>query len=46
MKIEIVERNYRAKDRLEDLIRKKIERFSKYLSDGAHAKVVLSSAKD
>ncbi len=46
MKIEIVERNYRAKDRLEDLIHKKIEKFSKYLSDGASAKVVLSSAKD
>ncbi|MBQ9790321.1 MAG: ribosome-associated translation inhibitor RaiA [Clostridia bacterium] len=46
MKIEIVERNYRAKDRLTNLITKKIEKFDKYLSENAAAKVVLSGVKD
>jgi len=46
MKIEIVERNYKAKDRLENLITKKIEKFDKYLSENATAKVVLSMVKD
>ena len=44
MKIEIVQRNYTAKDRLTELINKKLTRFEKYLNDGASAKVVLSKA--
>lgn len=43
MKIEIVQRNYIAREKLTDLIEKKIQRFEKYLSDNASAKVVLSS---
>ena len=46
MKIEIVERNYKAKDKLTSLITKKIEKFEKYLSPAAACKVVLSSARD
>ncbi len=46
MKIEILERDYKAKDRLKDLIEKKLGRFDKYLGDEAQAKVVLSSRKD
>ena len=46
MKIEIQERNYKAKDKLKDLIEKKIERFEKYLGKDASVKVVLSSRRD
>lgn len=46
MKIEILEREYKAKDRLVDLIEKKLNRFDKFLSDQASAKVVLSNKKD
>ena len=42
MKIEIVQRNYAAKEKLTDLIDKKVQKFEKYLGDGASAKVVLS----
>ena len=42
MKIEIVQRNYAAKEKLTDLINKKVERFQKYLNDDATAKIVLS----
>ena len=44
MKIEIVQRNYVAKEKLTDLIDKKLQRFSKYLNDMASAKVVLSKS--
>ena len=44
MKIEIVQRNYVAKEKLTDLIQKKVEKFEKYLQNGAQAKVVLSKA--
>lgn len=44
MKIEIVQRNYVAKDKLTDLINKKLERFEKYLNSDATAKVVLSKS--
>lgn len=44
MKIEIVQRNYVAKEKLTDLIEKKISKFEKYLSEGANVKVVLSKA--
>ncbi len=44
MKIEIVQRNYIAKDKLTDLINKKLDRFEKYVSEGTSAKVVLSKA--
>lgn len=44
MKIEIVQRNYMAKDKLKDLIEKKVSKFEKYLIEGANAKVVLSKA--
>ena len=46
MKIDIVERNYKAREKLEALIQKKVEKFAKYLSDNASVKVVLSSARD
>ena len=42
MKIEISQKNYSAKEKLLDLIEKKLSKFDKYLSDGATAKVVLS----
>jgi putative sigma-54 modulation protein len=45
MKIEILERGYKAKDKLRDLITKKLTRFEKYLDDDAAAKVVLSEIK-
>lgn len=44
MKIEIVQRNYVAKEKLTDLIEKKLSRFEKYLDESAVAKVVLSKA--
>lgn len=44
MKIEIVQRNYIAREKLIDLINKKLQRFEKYLSDAVTAKVVLSRA--
>jgi len=46
MKIDIVERNYKASGKLESLITKKIEKFDKYLSENSSAKVVLSAAND
>ncbi len=44
MKIEITQRNYVAKDKLVELIEKKIQKFEKYLDAGASAKVVLSKS--
>lgn len=46
MKLDILERNYKAKDKLKDLIEKKVDRFEKYLGQDASCKVVLSSRKD
>lgn len=43
MKIEIVERNYKAREKLKDLLEKKLNRFEKYLEPSATAKVVLSA---
>ncbi len=45
MKIEILERGYKAKDKLKNLIEKKLSRFEKYLDDNANARVVLSEVK-
>ncbi len=44
MKIEIVQRNYVAKEKLTELIDKKVAKFEKYLEEGANAKVVLSKS--
>ena len=44
MKIEIVQRNYAAKEKLTDLINKKVLKFEKYLSEGSNVKVVLSKS--
>lgn len=44
MKIEIVQRNYAAKEKLTDLIEKKVQKFEKYLDAGANAKIVLSKS--
>lgn len=44
MKIEVVQRNYVAKEKLTDLIDKKVSKFEKYLDQGASAKVVLSKS--
>lgn len=44
MKIEIVQRNYVAKEKLTDLIEKKVQKFEKYLDSAANAKVVLSKS--
>ena len=43
MKLDILERGYKAKDKLKDLITKKVDRFEKYLGKEAACKVVLSS---
>ena len=45
MKIEIVERNYKAREKLKDLLEKKLNRFEKYLDENAAAKVVLAENK-
>jgi len=45
MKIDILERNYKAKDKLKDILTKKLVRFEKYLDDNASAKIVLSEVK-
>lgn len=44
MKIEIVQRNYVAKEKLTDLIEKKVQKFEKYLDGASSAKVVLSKS--
>ena len=44
MKIEIVQRNYVAKEKLTDLIEKKVAKFEKYLDEASNAKVVLSKS--
>ena len=44
MKIEITQRNYVAKDKLLDLIDKKVQKFEKYLGSNTNVKVVLSKA--
>jgi len=44
MKIEITQRNYVAKEKLLDLIEKKIQKFEKYLDSNASAKVVLTKS--
>lgn len=47
MKIEIVERGgYTAREKLKDLIEKKVNKFDKYLSSNATCKVVLNGYKD
>ncbi len=46
MKIEILERSYNAKEKLLDLIEKKVARFDKFLGKDAVCKVVLSSRRD
>lgn len=46
MKLDILERGYKAKDKLKDLITKKVDRFEKYLGTEATCKVVLSSRKE
>ena len=46
MKLDILERGYKAKDKLKDLITKKVDRFEKYLGNEANCKVVLSSRKE
>ena len=46
MKIDIMERGYIAREKLKDLIVKKVERFEKYLGADAHCKVVLSARKE
>ena len=46
MKIEIIERNYDVGKRLTELINKKLEKFNRYFSDGAVARVVCSLEKD
>lgn len=42
MRIDILERGYKAKDKLKDLIEKKLNRFEKYVGKEASCKVVLS----
>lgn len=42
MKIEVIQKNYVAKEKLLDLLNKKLTKFEKYLSKSASAKVVLS----
>lgn len=42
MRIDILERGYKAKDKLKDLIEKKLNRFDKYVGNDTSCKVVLS----
>ena len=46
MKIEILERNYNAKDKLKDLIEKKLDKMQKYLGKDASCRVVLSKTHE
>ena len=46
MKIDILEKNYIAREKLKDLIQKKVDRFDKYLGNKATCKVVLSARKE
>ncbi|MBQ8452090.1 MAG: ribosome-associated translation inhibitor RaiA [Clostridia bacterium] len=46
MKIELIQKNYVAKEKLTDLINKKVQKFEKYLDDGANAKVLLSKVNN
>lgn len=46
MKIDILERGYKAKDKLKELLLKKIEKFEKFLGKNATCKVVLSSRNE
>ncbi len=46
MKIDILERGYKVKDKLRSLIEKKLERMEKYLGKDASAKVVCSKVKE
>ena len=46
MKLDILERGYKAKDKLKELITKKVDRFEKYLGKEANCKVVLSSRNE
>lgn len=41
MKIEIIARNYKLTDRLQEIIEKKMEKFSRYFEDDAVAKIFL-----
>ena len=46
MKIDIQQRNYVVKERLEDLIEKKVKKLDKYFSKDASCKIVCSASKD
>ena len=46
MKIDIQERGYKAKEKLLDLLNKKLSKMDKYLGSDAKAKVVLSKTHD
>ena len=46
MKIEIAQKNYVIKERLQDLIEKKVKKLDKYFEKNANCKVVCSQSKD
>ena len=46
MKIEVIQRNYVVRERLQDLIEKKVQKLNKYFSKDASCKVVCSQSKD
>ena len=46
MKIEISSRNYKVSDKLDKIIREKVEKLDRYFGDTANAKVVCSKIKD
>ena len=46
MKIDILEKNYNAREKLKDLIQKKVNRFDKYVGDNSSCKVVLSARRE
>jgi len=46
MKLEITQKNYVIKERLQDLIEKKVKKLDKYFSKDASCKVVCSQSKD
>ena len=46
MRIELIARNYKVSDRLEEIINKKMEKFARYFEDDAVAKITMREVKN
>ena len=46
MRIELIARNYKVSDRLEEIIDKKMEKFARYFEDDAVAKITMREVKN